>query len=74
MSENLDLLNVMEIQKIRSMLIHHPDLLSMFELLGIGCNKRLNEEKTIINLPIEPNIEPNLSSDSEDDVFFSEGS
>jgi hypothetical protein len=74
MSENLDLLNVMEIQKIRSMLIHHPDLLSMFELLVIVCNKRLNEEKTIINLPIEPNIEPNLSSDSEDDVFFSEGS
>ena len=73
MSENLDLLNVMEIQKIRSMLIHHPDLLSMFELLVIVCNKRLNEEKTIINLPIEPNIEPNLSSDSEDDVFFSEG-
>ena len=74
MSENLDLLNVMEIQKIRSMLLHHPDLLSMFELLVIVCNKRLNEEKTIINLPIEPNIEPNLSSDSEDDVFFSEGS
>ena len=74
MSENLDLLNVMEIQKIRSMLIHHPDLLSMFELLVIVCNKRLNEDKTIINLPIEPNIEPNLSSDSEDDVFFSEGS
>ena len=69
MSENLDLLNVMEIQKIRSMLIHHPDLLSMFELLVIVCNKRMNEEKTIINLPIEPNIEPDLSSDSEDDIF-----
>ena len=72
MSENLDLLNVMEIQKIRSMLIHHPDLLSMFELLVIVCNKRLNEEKTIINLPIEPNEEPDLSSDSEDDNLLDE--
>ena len=73
MSENLDLLNVMEIQKIRSMLIHHPDLLSMFELLVIVCNKRLNEEKTIVNnLPIEPNEEPDLSSDSEDDNLLDE--
>jgi hypothetical protein len=74
MSEELDLLNVIEIQKIRSMLIHHPDLLSMFELLIIVCNKRLNDEKPVIKIPIEPNIEPDLSSDSEDDVFFSEGS
>ena len=42
--ETLDLYNVFEIQKIRTMLIHHPDLLSMFELLIIVSNKRLNEE------------------------------
>lgn len=71
--ETLDLYNVFEIQKIRSMLIHHPDLLSMFELLIIVSNKRLNEEKTIVNnLPIEPNIEPDLSSDSEDDNLLDE--
>ncbi len=45
--EPLDLGNVMEIQKIRQLLIHHPDLLSMFELLIIICNKRLNDEKTL---------------------------
>tara|TARA_R100001460_G_scaffold85770_2_gene127078 strand:- start:1049 stop:1267 length:219 start_codon:yes stop_codon:yes gene_type:complete len=71
--ETLDLYNVFEIQKIRTMLIHHPDLLSMFELLIIVSNKRLNEEKTIINnLPIEPNEEPDLSSDSEDDNLLDE--
>jgi hypothetical protein len=74
MSEELDLVNVMEIQKIREILIDHPDLLSMFELLIIVCNKRLNDEKPVIKIPIEPNIEPDLSSDSEDEVFFSEGS
>lgn len=67
MSENLDLVNCIEIQKIREILIHHPDLLSMFELLIIVCNKRINDEKAVINLPIERNIEPELSSDSEDD-------
>jgi len=71
--ETLDLYNVFEIQKIRTMLIHHPDLLSMFELLIIVSNKRLNEEKTIVNnLPIEPNEEPDLSSDSEDDNLLDE--
>ena len=71
--EVIDLYNVIEIQKIRSALIHEPDLLAMFELLIIVANKRLNEEKTIIkNLPIEPNIEPNLESDSEDDDLLTE--
>ena len=71
--ETLDLYNVFELQKIRTMLIHHPDFLSMFELLIIVSNKRLNEEKTIVNnLPIEPNEEPDLSSDSEDDNLLDE--
>lgn len=69
MSENLDLVNCIEIQKIREILIHQPDLLSMFELLIIVCNKRINDEKPVLNLPIERNIEPELSSDSEDDII-----
>lgn len=69
MSENLDLVNCIEIQKIREILIHHPDLLSMFELLIIVCNKRINDEKPVINIPIEENVEPVLSSDSEDDIM-----
>ena len=65
--ELIDLANVIEIQKIREVLLSEPDLLAMFELMIIVANKRLNEEKTIIkNLPIEVNIEPNLQTDSED--------
>lgn len=71
--ETIDLYNVIEIQKIRSLLIHHPDLLSMFELLIIVSNKRLNEEQLIKkDLPIETNIEPDLSSDSEDDNLLTD--
>ena len=69
MAEHLDLRNVIEIEKIRNILIHHPDLLSLFELLIIVANKRINEEKSVINMSLEPNIEPDLSdheSDEED--------
>ena len=69
MSENLDLRNIIEIEKIREILLHHPDLLSLFELLIIVANKRINEEKIAINMSLESNIEPNLSdheSDSDD--------
>jgi hypothetical protein len=49
--EPLDLANVIEIQKIRELLVEHPDLLSMFEILIIMCNKQLNieDEKKIIS-------------------------
>lgn len=63
--DKLDLNDVIEIQTIRKLLINHPLELSMFELLIIQCNKRINEEKIINNLPIEPYIEPDLESDSE---------
>tara|TARA_R100000005_G_C4895919_1_gene140411 strand:+ start:92 stop:325 length:234 start_codon:yes stop_codon:yes gene_type:complete len=69
--EKLDLANVIEIQNIRRELIHHPDLLAMFELLIIVANKRLNEEKIVESMPIEKNIEPKLESDSEDDINLS---
>jgi len=45
--EPLDLTNVIEIQKIRELLVNHPDLLSMFEILIIMCNKKLNEEEDL---------------------------
>jgi len=66
--EKLDLGNVIEVAEIRKKLIHHPDLLSMFELLIIVANKRLNQEE-VVNIetdePDEP--EPNLSDHSSDD-------
>ena len=68
--EDLDLYNVMEIEKIRKILIDEPALLSVFEMIIIICNRRINEEKTIPRLPIERCISPPLSdhsSDSDDD-------
>ena len=67
--EQLDLANVIEVGEIRKKLIDHPDLLSMFELLIIVCNKRLNnEEKTNDTFFVEPDEpEPNLSDHESDD-------
>ena len=44
-SEKLDIGIIIEIQQIRKILIRHPDLLSMFELLVIMSNNRLAEEE-----------------------------
>ena len=66
--EKLDIKNIIEINKIRSLLREEPDLLSLFEIIIIMCNNRLNTEKTVIGLPIEENIEPELSDhDSDED-------
>lgn len=71
MTEKLDIRNVIEVDKIRRLLFSEPDLLSMFEIVCIMCNDRLNQkEKEIQSLPLEHNIEPELSdheSDEEDD-------
>ncbi len=71
MTERLDIRNVIEVDKIRKLLISEPDLLSMFEIVCIMCNERLNQkEKEIHSLPLEDNQEPELSdheSDEEDD-------
>jgi len=68
--EDLDITNIIEIEKIRKLLVHDPDLLSLFEILIIVCNRRINEEKICPRLPIERCISPQLSdhsSDSSDD-------
>ena len=41
--ESLSIEHIIEIQTIRKILIHHPDLLAMFELMCIITNKRLLE-------------------------------
>lgn len=64
--EDLDLYNVMEIDKIRKILIDEPALLSVFEMIIIICNRRINEEKTITRIPIERCISPPLSDHSSD--------
>ena len=68
--EDLDISNVIEIDKIRQLLVHEPDLLSIFEILIIVCNRRINEEQIIKRMPLERCISPPLSdhsSDSDDD-------
>lgn len=57
--EKLDVGNIIEIQNIRKLLVNHPDLLSMFELLVIMSNNRLNADA---DRPQEKIIE-------EDEVF-----
>tara|TARA_R110000803_G_scaffold59747_1_gene118654 strand:- start:39 stop:281 length:243 start_codon:yes stop_codon:yes gene_type:complete len=66
--EKLDLTNVIEVGEIRKKLIDHPDLLSMFELLIIVCNKRLNSDIVCNNYEVEESEdEPNLSDHDSDE-------
>ncbi len=68
MVEKIDVRNIFEIQKIQKLLVNHPDLLSMLEIVIIMCNDRLNQqEKPILNLPLEDDDEPNLSDHSSDE-------
>ena len=69
MSEHLDLKNIIEVEKIREILLHHPDLLSLFEIVIIIANDRVNDEKSSVDLPLEINIEPDLSDhESDEDI------
>ena len=45
--EKLDTKNIFEIQEINEKLKGHPDLLSIFRLLVIIANKRLNDERLL---------------------------
>ena len=70
MSEHLDIKNVIEVDRIRTILREHPDLLSLFEILIIIANNRINDEKITLTMPLEDNEEPELSdheSDESDD-------
>tara|TARA_Y100000592_G_scaffold67222_1_gene104525 strand:- start:815 stop:1045 length:231 start_codon:yes stop_codon:yes gene_type:complete len=53
--ERLDICNIIEVDKIRKLLIRHPDLLSMFEILIIIVNNRLNSEQP--RLSRRPNLD-----------------
>lgn len=65
--EKLDIANIIEINEIRKLLVKHPDLLSLLEILIIICNNRVNEEQHCQNLPLESNVEPELSDHSSDE-------
>ena len=65
--EDLDLCNVMEINKIRQILVNEPSLLSVFEMIIIIGNHKINQEKPIPRMPIERCISPTLSDHSSDE-------
>ena len=67
--EKLDIRNIIEITKIKTLLIPHPDLGTLFELVCLLCNERLNNEKVEKNIQdiLEENIEPELSDHSSDE-------
>ena len=70
MNDPLDIKNILEVKKIRTILREHPDLLSLFEILIIIANNRINDEKITLTMPLEDNEEPELSdheSDESDD-------
>ena len=76
--EKLDTKNIFEIQEITDKLKDHPDLLSIFKLLVIIANKRLNDDRIInvvedileddefLNLSDMPELFDNSSDDEED--------
>ena len=64
--ERLDICNVIEIERIRKLLVNEPDLLSLFEILVIICNGRINKEVSVSKIPMERCISPDLSDHSSD--------
>jgi len=71
MPEKIDILNIFEIQRIKSLLLIEPSLLEVFNSLLKIANKSLNNEKLddIIDKDSESELSLELSSDSSDDNF-----
>jgi hypothetical protein len=71
--EKMLLENVIEVDRISAILRREPDLLSMFKLILIVANKRLNEEKACLiaydDSDDDDDILPDLSDhESDSDV------
>ena len=72
MTEVLDVKNIFEIQRIRTIIRGVPELLLMFDEILEVANIRLNSQAGVKEKKeiIEEYIEPDLSSDSEDDLLL----
>tara|TARA_S200002703_G_C3734580_1_gene225821 strand:- start:682 stop:909 length:228 start_codon:yes stop_codon:yes gene_type:complete len=71
--EKLDLLNIFEIQRIKSLLLIEPKLLETFNSLIKIANKSLNNDKLekLIETDSEDELDSiDLLSDESDDNFF----
>ena len=74
--EKLDLLNIFEIQRIKSLLLIEPQLLETFNTLIKIANKSLNNDKLEKFIETDSEDELNsidLSSDESDDNIFVSG-
>ena len=71
--DQLDVLNIIEVERIRKVLREHPDLLSMFEILIIISNNRINKKEiAVLSMPLEEDAEPVLSDHESDDEMTDE--
>ena len=71
--EQLDIKNIIEVERIRKVLRDHPDLLSMFEILIIISNNRINKKEiAVLSMPLEEDAEPVLSDHESDDEMTDE--
>ena len=69
--EKLDVINIIEIERIREILNKHPDLLSIFEILCLLVNNKINTERVDSSSPsLEDNTEPTLTSDSDEELDY----
>lgn len=67
--EQLNILNIIEIQQIKSILIKDKNLLDIFNILLKVANKQLKND-ILEDLIEESNSELDLSSNSSDDNIF----
>jgi hypothetical protein len=72
--EKHDLNDVIEVEKIRKLLMPHPDLLAMFKLMIIVANKRINQESMAFYLEddleeedLEEDLDLDLRLESDDE-------
>jgi len=42
--ELLDAMNIIELERIRTLISEHPDLLALFEIIIMIVNERINQE------------------------------
>ena len=69
--EKLDVINIIEINQIRECLQSRPELLSIFEMLCLLVNNKINTERVDSSSPsLEDNTEPILTSDSDEELDY----
>ena len=72
--EKLDIRNIIEIDKIRSLLVEHPAEASLLEIIIILCNEKINSDndlkkqiKNIDDDDDDSDFEPDLSDHESDE-------